>query len=213
MMTESTSLPPVPADHGLRAPGLRWGALAVAIVAVTTMVLSARDAPGAVHAAGPQPAPRAAPTPPVDDLQSARLLSRFALNALLAPLIDDDIPPRWTDAALHHLCGPATRVEIDGKPLEPGARVPATAFTVRWSIDECWPFDAASIVLTGIAELLVFHEDTGLSAVVNAQRLILWSPGGASPFGTAFAASLSLARDGAVPLLVPIGHPVAKGRR
>ena len=45
-------------------------------------------------------------------------LIRFALNALLVPLLDDSVPPRWTDVALEHICGPGTRVLIDGKPLE-----------------------------------------------------------------------------------------------
>ncbi len=88
------------------------------------------------------------------------------------------------------MCGPATHVEIDGKPLVPGARIPATAFTVRWNMDWCTPLEA--VELSGIVELLVFHEDTGLSAVVSADRLTVSSAKGTSRLSAPFAASMSL---------------------
>jgi len=94
---------------------------------------------------------------------------------------------------VNHFCGPATQVEIDGKPLVPGARIPATAFTVRWNIDHCRPLDFASVELSGIVELQVFHEDTGLSAIVSAERLTVASEKRTSRFDAPFTASMSLA--------------------
>ena len=40
---------------------------------------------------------------------------RFALNGLLAPLIDD--AGNWTDAALDFMCDPGTRVLVDGQRI------------------------------------------------------------------------------------------------
>ena len=98
-------------------------------------------------------------------------LYRFALNALLVPLIDDAVPPRWTDIAMDFFCDPGTTVMIDGKPMVPGELVPATSFTVRWDISRCTPLGPQSVELSGGVELVVFHEDTGLSAMVIPDRL------------------------------------------
>lgn len=146
-------------------------------------------------ALAPQPVRAAAVTVEVaaDHSAAVQMVSRFALNALLATLIDDAVPPRWTDAALHHVCGPATRVEVDGQPLVPGALVPATAFSLRWQMDECWPFDAESVLLSGAVGLLVFHEDVGMSAVVDASRMTLHSADGDHHMVRPFAAALGLA--------------------
>ena len=98
-------------------------------------------------------------------------LYRFALNALLVPLIDDAVPPRWTDIAMDFFCDPGTTVMIDGKPMVPGDLVPAKAFKVRWDMSRCTPLGPQSVELSGGVELVVFHEDTGLSAMVIPDRL------------------------------------------
>jgi hypothetical protein len=125
-------------------------------------------------------------------------LQQFALNALLVPLLDDAVPPRWTEVALHHLCGPGTRVEVNGQPLVPAAPIPATAFTVRWHIDSCWPLGSRDIELSGSVELLVFHEDNGLSALVSAQRLRVSGVRGSAGVGLPFTATMSLMGSGSV---------------
>jgi hypothetical protein len=69
----------------------------------------------------------------------------FALNALLVPLFDDDLPPRWADPSLSFDCD-AGDVTIDDAPLDIGAPVPheaaspcagtwsaARRSTTRWS--------------------------------------------------------------------------------
>jgi len=129
------------------------------------------------------PAPRG--SMPVD-------LQRFALNALLVPLLDDAEPVRWADVALTETCGPGTRVTVDGRPLVPGTEVPATAFTVRWSMDYCAPLGHESVELTGTVELLVFREDLGLGAVVMAQGLHVNSALGSARLPNRFAAYTAL---------------------
>jgi hypothetical protein len=172
--------------------GVRLGAAAIVLVAVAVGFFIMKQTPVAAKAArtaGPQPASARA----VDDSMAADLVARFALNALIAPLLDDDVPPRWTDIGLKHYCGPATRVEVDGKPMVPGSRLPATAFTMRWHLDQCWPFDTATTELSGSVELLVFHEDTGLSAVVIPERLVIGGATTSNRLSQPFAAVLSLA--------------------
>lgn len=89
------------------------------------------------------------------------------------------------------MCGPATRVEVDGKPLVPGATTPASAFRVRWIMDGCTQMDAFE--LSGVVELLVFHEEGGLSAIVNADRLTVSSADGMRRHRGPFAAAMALA--------------------
>jgi hypothetical protein len=189
MKTESPR-PPLP-SAGRAKPRrlLKPGAWMAGIVVVATGLLSALDRPGAVGVARARTAP-----PTVEAAPASRLMPAFALNALLATLMDDDEPPRWTDVALHHFCGPATRVEVDGRPLVPGSYVPPTAFQVRWVMDECWPFDFAGPGLSGSAELQVFHDDNRLSAIVDARRLAVHGAAGTSLAGR-FNGSLALAAD------------------
>lgn len=165
-----------------------WSAL-LAICAIAGFLQ--RDEPALRGAADPAPRTRASMAAPPDDAITGEL-SRFALNALLVPLLDDAEPPRWTDVALDYFCGPATQVEVDGKPIVPGVSIPSTAFTVRWNMDQCKPLGHSSVELSGIVELLVFHEDAGLSAVIRANRMLISSATGPRRLDTPFAASMSL---------------------
>ncbi len=143
---------------------------------------------------GPPPAATASRPAPGPVPVPAQFV-HFALNALLVPLLDDDEQPRWTDVALNHFCGPATRVEVNGQPLVPGAPMPATAFTVRWTIDQCWPLDVESIELSGTVDLLVSRDGHRLSAVVHAQGLTIVSSHGTSRPDAPFTASMTLGSD------------------
>jgi hypothetical protein len=109
------------------------------------------------------------------------------------------MPARWTDVAVQHFCGPATRIEVDGQPMQPGAPVPTKAFTVRWHLDGCWPFDVSTLELTGDVELLVFREDNGLSAIVNAQGLQIAGPTSSQTIARTFVAELALETGPALP--------------
>lgn len=119
-------------------------------------------------------------------------LYRFALNALLVPLMDDAEPPRWTKAGIDFSCGPGTNVTVDGAPLAAGTLIPAKAFTVRWDMDHCAPMGPESVMLSGRVELVVFHEDTGLSAMVMPDRLRVDSHMGSAWLQGPFAAETSL---------------------
>ena len=172
----------------MRRATLRWSATAASLAAIALALLASLSGHGSVSAARSAPL-KVAASPAVDGPVAAEL-SRFALNALLVTLIDDDEPPRWSDVALNHICGPATRVEVDGLPLVHGSTLPAGAFTVRWSMDQCTALEAFE--LEGTVELLVFHEDTGLSAVVRPDELIVSSANGSSRMRAPFASSMSL---------------------
>jgi hypothetical protein len=110
---------------------------------------AARVLPASTHAPGNMPV----------------ALHRFALNVWLAVLMDDAVPGRWTEIALDHMCGPSTRVLIDGKPMVVGAKVPARPFTLQWDMDACFLF-GGSIQFSGHVELRVTPYRSGFSALV-----------------------------------------------
>jgi hypothetical protein len=184
------------AHTDLRKLGLRLAVAAGTLAAITMALTGVHDGSGATALSRPALAALAPRTPQpvspraVDDQAARELVSRFALNALLATLIDDDEPPRWTDVGLNYYCGPQTRVEVDGKPIVPGARMPANAFTLRWHMDQCSLFDSATVELSGIVELLVTHEGTQLKGVVSADRMVIWSATGLSRVTAPFTAWL-----------------------
>lgn len=179
---------------------------AIALAGITMGLFTARGDLAAAGVAAPVGQAHADVAPQVDSPETAKF-ARFALNALLVPLFDDHESPHWTDAGIHHFCGPATRVEVDGSPLVPGASIPPTAFTLRWHIDQCWPLGYAAFELSGVVELQVFHDDDGLSAIVDAQLLRVSTSKGLSHVGTPFAASMSLASTQGVLPTLPAHRP------
>lgn len=92
-------------------------------------------------------------------------LPRFALNAWLALVIDDTVPGRWTDLALDFMCGPSTRVLVDGKPLMVGNEVPTHPFKLHWYMDQCFLFGPTT-QFSGHAELHVTPHKTRFTALV-----------------------------------------------
>ena len=120
---------------------------------------------------------------------------RRALNALLVPLMDDDEPPRWTDNWMNFECRPNTTVTVDGKPFVARKRIPPVAFTVRWNMDGCTPLGREAMELSGGVELLVFHEDDGLSAIVTPTRFRVDSYLGQATLQGPFTAQMSLAKS------------------
>ncbi len=91
------------------------------------------------------------------------------MNALLVPLLDDDVPPRWADPMIAMSCA-ALRVTVDGVAPVPHEAVPAVPFVVRWQLDHCAPL-GAGMVLSGEVELLVFHDGDSYSAHVQPDDL------------------------------------------
>lgn len=75
-----------------------------------------------------------------DAMPDARLpvdLYHLAINALWVPVLDDEEPPRWTDAMIDFGCDPGTSVMVDGEPMVAGKLIAATTFTVQWNMDRC----------------------------------------------------------------------------
>ncbi len=119
-------------------------------------------------------------------------LYRFALNALLVPLLDDANPPQWNDAALGHICEGATSVLIDGEPMVTGKAIPTKGFSVRWQMDRCAPLGPQAGVLSGRVELLVMPTPNGFSAIVMPNGLQVDSDLGPAWLQGPFAAETSL---------------------
>jgi hypothetical protein len=146
-------VPPAPA-------GSRW-ALPAALLLVVAFVLMPRP---------PHAQASVVPVTPSawQERDIEHQLERFALNALLVPLLDDtEHPPRWSDPAASMGCAEVSRVGIDGHPLDPGTEMSGRGFSVQWHLDDCVPFGVEGPALSGLAELEVFRENEGLSAIVR----------------------------------------------
>ena len=133
-------------------------------------------------------------------------LHKFALNALLLPLLDDATPPRWSDLAIDFACDPGSSVLVNGKPMVPGKPIPATTFNLRWKMQRCTPMGRESVELSGGVELVVSHTPFGLSATVVPDRLRVDSHLGRSWLRGSFTAEAVLFTHGRY------GDGVAPGR-
>ena len=167
---------------------------ALSMIAVTMAACS--PLPDTAAAAPPMAAalPRAAPVGDLPDNFAIADFKAFALNALLIPLLDDAVPPRWLDpftttsTSLAIDCISAS-VTVDGKPIVPYTPLPSTAFTLRWHLNGCALLNSAVATLTGDVELLVFHDGDHYSASVRPDALqVVWQTGSAS-LNERFAAS------------------------
>ena len=103
----------------------------------------------------------------------------FALNALLISLLDDDSPPRWSDPGFLNASSlvlncVSSRVEVDGRPLIPGAPLPSKAFRLAWDMAHCTLFNGP-VSLSGRIELVVYHDDDHYSAIVQPMHVLVQS--------------------------------------
>lgn len=112
----------------------------------------------------------------------------FALNALLLPLLDDDVPARWADPSYSVDCNDA-RVTIDGSRPDVGSPVPST-FRVRWHMDSCTPL-GEGLELSGEVELRVEADAYGYRATVHPKGLRLISAYGVQTLTEPFTAYLA----------------------
>ena len=113
---------------------------------------------------------------------------RFALNALLVPLLDDDVPERWADPSLSLECDDA-EVRVDGAPPEIGAPV-GDGFTLQWRLDRCVPF-GEHIELSGEVELQVTRVGSRYVALVRPRGLRVASSAGTEVLVDEFGAELT----------------------
>ena len=113
------------------ALALRFSLAAAMLLCITAAIFAARS--GSAMANVAEDAPRLlTPAAPVAQDPITGQFVRFAMNALLVPLLDDHEPPQRTDVALQHFCGPGTRVEINGHPLLPGTWRPRSSAACRY---------------------------------------------------------------------------------
>jgi hypothetical protein len=107
----------------------------------------------------------------------AQTIRKYALNALLVPVLDGDgYPARWQDASLAMVCDAGTRVWVDGRPLEPRGEVPGASFSLQRLMVGCAPFGRGGHELSGHAETLVLRDDDGLSAIARFIDLKVTGP-------------------------------------
>ena len=150
----------------------------------------------------------------------ASMFKAFALSALLIPVLDDDVPSRWTEPFALMSCINSA-LTIDGKPVVPGSRVPAASFSMRGRMNQCTALGEA-FVMSGTVDLLVFHDGDSYSAVVQPTNLRLDSPSGSTVLTQAFAvrtplgtwspaaAYLQIARSGRQSPSGPRGAPATR---
>ena len=127
-------------------------------------------------------------------------LYKFALNAFLAPLLDDNVPPRWTHVGINFMCDAGTIVMVDSEPMVSGKTIPVKAFKLRWEMDRCNPFGRNSVELTGIMEMVVVRSAKGLSATVTPIALRVDSFNGRARLRGPFKAEM------AIDTLAPMPH-------
>lgn len=188
----TTSSSPMRPERLRERPTARGPALALALAAAACAGTGCRPSPEPVWRAAAAAAVPTAARAEAEASRQAAQFQRFALNALLAPLLDDAEPPRWADPSVTLDCAPGTAVTLDDGPLPVGAPLPARAFTLRWRLDDCRPWGGVLPALHGELELDVYPEDDRLSAVVRPAGLRLETLGRMSPVQAPFAAALAL---------------------
>jgi hypothetical protein len=120
---------------------------------------------------------------------AARDFITFALNALLLPLLDDDVPARWADPSIAVDCNDA-HVTVDGAHPGVGSNVPS-AFTVLWHMDRCTPL-GQGLELSGDVDLRVVSTADGYTAHVHPRGLKLISIAGEQTLTEPFTATLEM---------------------
>lgn len=105
-------------------------------------------------------------------VETLRLLQQHAFSALVVPVLDDGDITRFADVHIGPLCGDATEVHADGRPVIPGTDLPPGAFTLQWSLGLFCPFGVDGPALDGRVDVLVFRDDEhGMQALVQPKGL------------------------------------------
>jgi hypothetical protein len=128
---------------------------------------------------------------PVIAAEVAHDVRRFAVNALVVPVLDEDgTPARWHDPSLAVPCQPGSQVFVNGRPIEPRSEVIGPEFTVSWVMEGCLPLGAGGPEWTGAAEVIALRDDGGLSTIVQLRNLHVRHRGQELVLDTTFAAHL-----------------------
>ena len=178
------------ADHALTVMRrVRWVLVSTWLGAAAWVVVSAWIPHRVVRDADALPGPTAPESAEQQSLEHD--VERFSLNALLVPLLDTDAEPmRWADPSIAIHCDSGTRVQVNGRPLQPGAAIAGRAFTVVWALERCLPFGEGGPELTGHAELNVSRDPDGLTAMVRLTDLRVHRQGHRVVMNRAFPARM-----------------------
>ena len=163
-----------------------WLGAAVATLAVLSAAALLTDADRHLG-----PSARPEPSGPLADAALIHV-RRFGVNGLLAPLLDDAEPVRWSTAALPLFCGSGTSLDVDGQPLRPGTVVPARPFTLQWQMEGCTPFGETSVILDGRVELTVSPRGREWFAVIDGRSLRVTGRDGSARTAGVFGGTLKL---------------------
>lgn len=119
---------------------------------------------------------------------AAAIFKTYALNALLVPLLDDEVPARWAEPSLALDCDGA-RVTVDGATLDIDAPVPTGPFVVRWQMQNC-ELPGSAMALSGEVELRVVQMGGEYQAQVQPIALQIASASGVQTLTEPFAARM-----------------------
>jgi hypothetical protein len=120
---------------------------------------------------------------------------RFALNALLLPLLDPDAGPLvWTDPSFTLDCGLGTDVNIDGERPPVGRAVSERPYRVHWHLVQCVPFGGDLPTLDGDVELHVTPGPDAVRATVVPRGLKVFDGHDHRPVAEPFEAELVVDR-------------------
>ncbi len=128
---------------------------------------------GVQAASRADPTAPSAPAAPIGTHPAERELAGHAWDAFVAPLLDASDPNRFATRGVAARCGAGTRVTLDGRPLQDGRLMPRKAYTLRWTMVACRPFEGASTRLDGDVEVVVFPAQRQIGAMVMPRGLVL----------------------------------------
>ena len=127
------------------------------------------------------------------EVTSAPSWRRFALNALVVPLLEPDGPTAWVVRNELLPCRDNADVRVDGAPLPAGRALPLyRRILLRFKLDDCWPLGNSWIGLTGIVEVTLVNVGPRLVAHVRPVDLTASMYGARVPLRDAFGGVVAL---------------------
>lgn len=118
----------------------------------------------------------------------------FALNALLAPLLDAETPQSWTTPSIIQPCIGGSEVMLEDGPLPYTERVPSESFVLHWQLHDCWPLGENAMGLSGDLLLRIRPLDDGYAASIEPHGLVAAVDGQRYAVGRSFTGWLPVER-------------------
>jgi hypothetical protein len=117
---------------------------------------------------------------------------RWALHALLVPLLDDDLPVNWAEPTTLTPCTEGSSVTVDGAQIRYGTPLAAGPFALRWKLVDCWPLGDDRWGLDGEVEMTIVVGADRILAQVRPQGLTARTRHGRQPLSLPFEARVWL---------------------